>query len=162
MKLATKPARWPNRGHRWRRAAIEALKKSGSYTEAATAVGVSRRSIQRLRDADPAFGAQVREALETYADRLEAAVDERAFTGVRRPVYQGGVQVGETVEYSDRLAELRLRALRPSVYRDVAPAGQGGGGHTSFIVSLGITTRDGDPRPPATRRPLLPAKEEEE
>ena len=157
MKLATKPARWPNRGHRWRRAALEALKKSGSYTEAATAVGVSRRSIQRLRDADPAFGAQVREALETYADRLEAAVDERAFTGVRRPVYQGGVQVGETVEYSDRLAELRLRALRPSLYGETAQ--QQGGGNVQFKVSIGIQTRDGDPRPPATRRPRPPEGE---
>ena len=67
MKLATKPARWPNRGHRWRPAALEALERTGSYTAVATAIGVSSRSIQRLRDADPAFAS--RPATATLARR---------------------------------------------------------------------------------------------
>ena len=152
-KSPEKLRRWPSRGLRWRQAAVKALKETGNFTTAAEAVGCSRRSIQRLREADPAFEAQVREALETYVDRLEKIVDTRAFAGVQRPVFQGGELVGHTTEYSDKLAELRLKGLRPERYRETTQ--QQGQGNVSFVVNIGIKTRDGDPRPPAARRPVI-------
>jgi alpha-D-ribose 1-methylphosphonate 5-triphosphate synthase subunit PhnI len=37
---------------------------------------------------------------------------------VKRPIYQGGKKVGETVEYSDRLLEFLLKGLKPETYRE--------------------------------------------
>ena len=155
-----KPARWPTRGTHWRQAVIKSLEKLGNFTLVAEAVGISRRSIRRLREEDPVFEEEVAEAMDCYIDKLEAECDRRGFTGWQRPVYQGGELVGHTPEFSDKLAELRLRALRPSLYREAAP--QQNGGNTSFIVKIGIQTRDGDPRPPATRRHVLDVSKTDE
>ena len=73
--------RWPKHRYRWRRAALEALRTTGSFTMAAAACGVSRRSLFRLRQADPRFEAEVENALDAYCDHLEELVDQRAFHG---------------------------------------------------------------------------------
>ncbi len=150
MTMNPRPKRWPAGGRRWRRAVVATYAQTGSLEAAATAAGTSRRTVCRARDEDPGFAAELEEAMEIYADALEAECDRRAFSGTPRPVFQGGKRVGETIEYSDRLAELRLKALRPSTYRD-APPGLAGG-PVRFNVTIGITTRDGNPIPPAARR----------
>jgi hypothetical protein len=56
------------------------------------------------------------QAYETGVDRLEDAAIRRARDGVEKPVYQGGVLVGTTTEYSDTLMGLVLRGKRPKSY----------------------------------------------
>ena len=60
--------------------------------------------------------------------KLEAEADRRGVTGVVKPVYQGGIQVGEVREYSDTLLIFRLKGLAPDRYRDrVEHSGPEGG-----------------------------------
>lgn len=143
----------PSGPRAWRSPFIRAYGRCGNISAAAAHVGVTPKTVYQTIQRDPALRPALDQARDEYADRCEEAVDRRAFWGVERPVFQGGVLVGHTVEYSDKLAEVRLRSMRRSAYSD-QPPGQGAP-RASFIVSLGITTRDGDPRPPATRRPVL-------
>lgn len=67
---------------------------------------------------DAAFSAAYLEATEDAGDRCEAEVHRRAVEGWDEPVYQGGKRVGTIRKYSDRLLELRVKALRPDKYRE--------------------------------------------
>ncbi len=140
--------RWPKHRYRWRRAALEALRTTGSFTMAAAACGVSRRSLFRLRQADPRFEAEVENALDAYCDHLEELVDQRAFHGADDNIYQHGILVGTRKIYSDRLAEMRLRALRPEQYGDRKADSAG---RATFVVNLGIRKPDDNPTPMAAR-----------
>src|SRR5258708_5466962 len=84
-----------------RRLFLKELAEGGSWSAAAAAAGVSRRTPYKWRDADPAFTAEVDEAEETGTDLLEDAAMHRAVRGVKRPVYQRGKLVGHVTEYSD-------------------------------------------------------------
>lgn len=89
---------------------LSALSQHGSKRRAMEQAGVSREQVDRLREADPAFSAAFDAAVEEAADRLEQEARRRAVEGVDRPVYQGGVHVGDVREYSDRLLEVMLKA----------------------------------------------------
>ncbi len=155
---AERVRRWPKRGCLWRREAIAAFARTGSYTDAARAVGTSRRAISRLAEKDEAFRRALDEALNIYVDHLEEEVDRRAFDGVVRDVFQGGKKVGEVREYSDRLAELRLKALRPEVYSDRPPKGS----RSAEIRVVLRPPRSGDDGVPPAARPQLPPKRDPE
>lgn len=144
----------PSGPRAWRSAFVRAYARCGNISAAAEHVGLSPTTAYAAIKRDDSLRPALDQARDEYADRCESLVDARAFHGVPRPVYQGGALVGHTTEYSDKLAELRLRALRPSTYTQ-GPAVGAGSGNVSFTVNLGISTRDGDPRPPAARRPVL-------
>lgn len=55
-------------------------------------------------------------AWESGVDLLEDEAHRRAYDGVEKPVYQGGVLVGTVTEYSDTLMGLVLRGKRPERY----------------------------------------------
>ena len=137
----------------WRRAALAALERIGTLSGAAQAAGVHRRTLQRTADRDESFRAQLQAAVEVYTDSLEELADERAFRGVDDPVFQGGVHVGDRKIYSDRLAELRLKRLRPAEYRETPAAGQGA--TVQLVLNVGIPRPDLDPVPMAARRQPL-------
>lgn len=99
-------------------AAIEAGKIAGNVTEAAKAAGVDRRTINRWRQDDPAFAAAWESASEEAWDRLEREALRRAVDGWDDPVFYEGVQVGSRKVYSDRLAELVIKAKRAKEYRE--------------------------------------------
>lgn len=96
---------------------LSALSQHGSKRRAMEEAGVSREQVDRLREADPAFSAAFDTAVEEAADRLEQEARRRAIEGVDRPVFQGGIHVGDVREYSDRLLEVMLKA-RVSGYAD--------------------------------------------
>ena len=81
MTMNPRPKRWPAGGRRWRRAVVATYAQTGSLEAAATAAGTSRRTVCRARDEDPGFAAELEEAMEIYADALEAECDRRAFSG---------------------------------------------------------------------------------
>jgi hypothetical protein len=74
------------------------------------------------RQRDPAFAVAWEEALETARAEIEHEIYRRSTEGVEEPVYGGKYKetvVGTVRRYSDRLLELRARAMLPA-YRDAA------------------------------------------
>lgn len=74
------------------------------------------------RHRDPQFAAAWEEALETARAEIEHEIYRRSTEGYTEPVYGGKYRetvVGTVRKYSDRLLELRARALLPA-YRDAA------------------------------------------
>ena len=65
-----------------------------------------------------AFLAAWEEAAEIGTKALEREAARRAYHGTLKPVYQGGVKVGEIREYSDALLMFLLRARKPKKYRE--------------------------------------------
>lgn len=78
------------------------------------------RTFKDERDRDPAFAAQWHEAVEAAGASIEAEIYRRAQEGWEEPIYGGRHKekiVGTVRKYSDRLLELRARAMLPA-YRD--------------------------------------------
>lgn len=96
----------------------EVLARTCQVQVAAAAVGVSHMAIHRWRRKYPEFEAQFAEAIERGVMAMEDEVKRRAFEGVEKPVYQKGMLVGTTREYSDTLAIFLLKAHAPDKYRD--------------------------------------------
>lgn len=74
------------------------------------------------RQRDPAFAAAWEEAIDTARAEVEHEIYRRSTEGVLEPVFGGRYKetvVGTVRKYSDRLLELRARALLPA-YRDAA------------------------------------------
>jgi len=85
----------------------------GNISRAALAASIERTKHYRWLEASAAFADAFRVAHADASERMEAEATRRAFHGVVRPVYQGGVLVGYVNEYSDRLAEILLKGNLP-------------------------------------------------
>lgn len=88
------------------------------------------------RERDPEFAAQWNEAMEAAEASIEHEIYRRAQEGWDEPIYGGRHKekiVGTVRRYSDRLLELRARALLPA-YRE-----------TSSVSVRGRVTHDLDP-----------------
>jgi len=105
----------------YQRRILEALAQGKSPTYAAKEAGVSRAIAYRWRQRSPKFAAAWDEAVAEGIDRLEDEAHRRAVEGVERPVYQGGVRVGEIKAYSDSLLTLLLKSRRPEVWNRPPP-----------------------------------------
>lgn len=108
---------------------LNVLRNGGSLRMAALAVGVHRHTVDiDWRRADPEFAAAVEQAMEEGTDRLEEEAIRRGRDGVVKPVFQGGEQVGEITEYSDKLLEMMLVGKRSAIFgkRALEVSGPGG------------------------------------
>lgn len=93
---------------------VEKLADCGSISAACKHVGMSRESVRKLRrrPGGRAFRDACDAALDcSYADLEETAL-ERARTGVARPVFYKGEQVGEWRYHDERLTMFLLRFRR--------------------------------------------------
>ena len=113
---------------------LTALAGRGIVADACRAADVSRQTAYVHRDKDEAFAQVWQDAVDDWADVLEAEADRRALGYDDPIVYQGKIQKDEdgkvaTVKrYSDRMLELRLKGLRPERYSDkFRLAGKDGG-----------------------------------
>jgi hypothetical protein len=100
------------------RAFIELLADTGSVSDAAIRIGMSRESAYRLRrrpDAED-FAEAWDAAIMNATRRLADSCMERAIQGVGVPVFYRGEIVGERRVYSDSLAMFLLRNLDPMNY----------------------------------------------
>jgi AcrR family transcriptional regulator len=97
---------------------LKSLAGLGLVTAACADAGVPRRTVYDWRDLDEAFRAAWDDAIDQATELLEREARRRAYTGVLKPVFQGGRKVGEVREYSDVLLIFTLKALRPEKYRD--------------------------------------------
>ena len=86
-------------------------------------------SFRDLRGSDPDFAVAWDEALEEAKGNVESELHRRAVEGWDEPIYGGKNReqvVGTVRRYSDRLLELRAKALLPE-YRDKSKVEVGGG-----------------------------------
>ena len=103
---------------------LKVLHDCGIVRQACEVAGVVRQTVYTHRDKDKAFAGAWQEAVDDWTDVLEQEADRRAL-GYEVPiVYQGQIQkdddgkVATVRQYSDRMLELRLKALRPDLYSD--------------------------------------------
>lgn len=97
---------------------LKVLPKLVTPALALKAAGATARQLARWREDDAEFIVSERWIREGIADQLEAEAVRRAFRGVRRPVYQGGLLAGYLTEYSDQLLMFCLKAMRPERFRE--------------------------------------------
>jgi len=97
---------------------LKGLTSDGTVSAGIRRAKVGMATLLRWRETDLAFSAREHAAREVMIDSLESEAYRRGVTGVQRPVYQAGALVGYTVEKSDLLLQLLLRANRPERYRE--------------------------------------------
>ena len=102
----------------WAPAFLAALIDGLHIRDAAAAAGVDGTTPYKRRKHDAEFRAAWEEAAEIGTKALEREAARRAYHGTLKPVYQGGVKVGEIREYSDALLMFLLRARKPKKYRE--------------------------------------------
>ena len=117
-RLAAKNARAARTRRQKQTTFLTVLRRTGSVTLAARAVGVSRRAHYHWVDHDPDYAAQVEHANEELADELEHEARRRALEGIDEPVFYKGERVGSYRRYSDPLMILLLKAKRPEQFKD--------------------------------------------
>ncbi len=94
----------------WRPVFLAALRMVPNLRMACEAAQIHRCTYADNRKRDPEFAAAVVAAIRDGVELLHAAAWQRAVNGVTRPIYQGGVLVGHEQVFSDRLAEILLKA----------------------------------------------------
>lgn len=99
----------------WVKEALAALRVCPNFTYAAKTAGVAYGTIMQLRSHDAEFREQCDKAMREGAETLEIFCWQRATQGVEKPIFGRNakgdpVQVGVVREYSDRLAEVMLKA----------------------------------------------------
>lgn len=87
------------------------------------AAGVTSQQVAAWRR-KPGFAALEREAAQDAADALLASCYNRAVHGVLKPIFQLGRLVGYERVFSDKLAEVLLKAMLPKMFRTAAPEPQ--------------------------------------
>lgn len=139
-RRAARPAPQARTRPDWAPDFLAALAIAANVSEACRAAKIGRTAFYERRKLDPAFAAQVREAMATAIDGLEREIWRRAVEGWDEPViHQGqlcgtwvnrkGEQVREgtrgavliplTVKkYSNTLAVFLAKAHRPKKYRE--------------------------------------------
>ena len=70
------------------------LGKTGNITVAARRTGIARATYYRWIKRDEEFRQRCEDAVEDYAEALEAEADRRAVEGVEEPIYRAGRLVG--------------------------------------------------------------------
>lgn len=96
---------------------LENLEQHAIVTRAAREADIDRSSeLYRFRKENDEFRLAWDEALLVGRDACEDQARQRAFFGLKKPVYQGGQCVGYVDEVSDSLAKMMLEADKPERY----------------------------------------------
>lgn len=97
---------------------IIAFAEWGIIRAACEAAGVNRDTVANWRKNDPDFAQRMATAKESAVELLEMEAERRARIGWEEPVYQQGQQIGTVRKFSDAMLALRLKAEKPTAYRD--------------------------------------------
>lgn len=95
---------------------LETLAATGSITDAAAAIGISRTALYRMRQHDAAFAERWTAALREATAVLADDAFERAVKGTSEPVWYKGEQIGARVRHNDRMVMFLLRSHDPETY----------------------------------------------
>lgn len=101
-----------------KRAFLVAYAECGNISQAARESGVIRNNHYLWIQDDESYARAFAEATDIAGDHLESEARRRAIEGVRKPIFQGGKQVGEQLEYSDTLLIFLMKGARPEKYRE--------------------------------------------
>lgn len=104
---------------RARRKFLATLAETCNVSASARAAGIDRQTAYNWRDADEAFAAAWEQAVETAADKLEETAWDRA-----------------TIDKSDRMLEILLKAHRPHKFVERRELSGPGGGPVQAAVSI--------------------------
>ncbi|MBU1800633.1 MAG: terminase [Bacteroidetes bacterium] len=96
--------------------------------KAATAAGVTRRTVDHWIESDKEFKEEFESAKKGVIEMLEAEAIRRAYDGIDKPVFYKGKQVSVIQEYSDLLLIFLLKANDPAKYRERYEISGAGGG----------------------------------
>lgn len=118
MKCTGNSAQPGHHKRNWRAEFLQALAETCCVKAACEAVGIGRSTAYNAKQSDDDFAGEWGEAVEAGIETLELEARRRAKDGVDKPVYQGGVLVGEIRQYSDVLLMFLLKAHKPEKYRD--------------------------------------------
>lgn len=99
-----------------REAFLAALACHPIVSQVCTDLKLNPSQVYAARNCDPDFRKAWDKAIDDGVGWMEDQARRRAFGGVQRPVFQGGVRVGEVTEYSDTLAVTMLKRHRPEQY----------------------------------------------
>ena len=137
----------------WTDLFLRQLRGHGLVNTAATAAGVTKRAIDRLRLNDAEFDYACECAIEAAADELELEARRRAVDGIEKGVWYQGEEVGTELHYSDGLLTTLLKAKRADEFAERKQiTGAGGKPLTVVVRSFG----DPDAPPPAAdTRPVI-------
>lgn len=101
---------------------LASIANGARHTTALRSLGLTWRRVSLHMADDPDFAIRYREAVAMREQFItivrEEEADQRAIEGWDQPIFQGGVQIGVTRRYSDRLMELRLKATNPAKYAE--------------------------------------------
>jgi hypothetical protein len=114
-----------------RRRFLDHLARTGNVSAAARAAGYSRHTLYAWRRQDAEFAETWNDAVIEAVDALEQEARRRAVEGIEQPLVHGGKfvrhedgSIATIRQYSDRLLEFLLKALRPERFRPETAKGQ--------------------------------------
>lgn len=121
----------------WVKPFLENFAHHGLMATAAKAVGVTSRTVNNFANECVEFEDALREATETFADRIEQEVYRRAVTGIDKTIYYQGDAVAVETQYSDSLLQTLIKAKRRREFGDKTElTGPGGSQLQIFIRSF--------------------------
>lgn len=92
---------------------LKKLAQTMNVTKAAEYIGMSRRYMYQVKDANPEFSADWDDAVAKATDAMIEEARRRGEKGVRKPVFYKGKEVAAIREYSDTLLMFLIRGQRP-------------------------------------------------
>ena len=95
-----------------------ALENGHAVAAACKAAGYARGRVYAWRREDDAFAAAWDAASKIASDLLEEEADRRGRDGYEEAVFYRGEEAGARRKYSDGLLLARLKALKPTTYRE--------------------------------------------
>jgi hypothetical protein len=126
---------------KWEQAFLAALREFGVIRAACEAAKIDRRAAYRHKEQTPRFAKEWDDALQDFADSLEAEAVRRARDGTIKGIYHLGVLMNTELQYSDTLMSQMLKAKRPDEYAEklvikLDPA------HLALLAKLNMSPSD--------------------
>ncbi len=103
---------------KWERTFYRSLRRHGTITRACADAKIARMTWYGAVARHPDMAERADDALEAFADLLEAEAVRRAVEGVEEPYQIRGGALTTIRRYSDRLLEVLLKAKRPRQFRE--------------------------------------------
>ena len=121
-----------------KRSFLETLSASGNIKSSAGVIGFSSNAIDNARKTDPQFDEACRIALSKANLELEQEARRRALHGVVRKKYYRDQEIGEEIEYSDKLLMFLMQSTDPERF------GNKKAGNTNVSIKQNISSADAD------------------
>ena len=120
----------------WERTFYRSLRRHGTIMRACADAKIARMTWYDAVARHPDMAERADDALEAFADLLEAEAVRRGVHGVEEPYQVRGGVLTTVTRYSDRLLEILLKAKRPRQYREAPGVLVGGKDISVFTMDF--------------------------